>query len=106
MPSWAVIVAVHCAEPSVGSRATPDDDLQYRFTDDPVALCQDHGRRWRRRGGRPWKDDQINRTKLLIIIRPRVVRDGENPRRATDEYRSRIKWEAPRSQMGTVEDRA
>jgi general secretion pathway protein D len=46
------------------------------------------------------KDDQINRTELLIIIRPRVVRDGEDARRATDEYRSRIKSEAPRSQMG------
>jgi len=46
------------------------------------------------------KDDHINRTELLIIIRPRVVRDGEDARRATDEYRSRIKWEAPRSQMG------
>jgi len=38
-------------------------------------------------------DDQINRTELLIIIRPRVVRDAEDARRATDEYRSRIKWE-------------
>jgi general secretion pathway protein D len=46
------------------------------------------------------KDDQINRTELLILIRPRVVRDGEDARRATDEYRSRIKLEAPRSQMG------
>jgi general secretion pathway protein D len=46
------------------------------------------------------KDDQINRTELLIIIRPRVVRDSEDARRATDEYRSRIKSEAPRSQMG------
>ena len=46
------------------------------------------------------KDDQINRTELLIIIRPRVVRDTEDARRATDEYRSRVKLEAPRSQMG------
>ena len=46
------------------------------------------------------KDDQINRTELLIIIRPRVVRDSEDARRATDEYRSRIKSETPRSQMG------
>jgi general secretion pathway protein D len=46
------------------------------------------------------KDDQINRTELLIIIRPRVVRDSEDARRATDEYRTRIKSEAPRSQMG------
>jgi len=46
------------------------------------------------------KDDQINRTELLIIIRPRVVRDGEDAQRATEEYRSRIKWEPPRSQTG------
>jgi general secretion pathway protein D len=46
------------------------------------------------------KDDQINRTELLIIIRPRVVRDSEDARRATDEYRSRIKSDAPRSQIG------
>jgi general secretion pathway protein D len=46
------------------------------------------------------KDDQINRTELLIIIRPRVMRDSEDARRATDEYRSRVKLEAPRSQMG------
>jgi general secretion pathway protein D len=46
------------------------------------------------------KDDQINRTELLIIIRPRVVRDSEDARRATDEYRTRIKSEMPRSQMG------
>jgi general secretion pathway protein D len=46
------------------------------------------------------KDDQINRTELLIIIRPRVMRDGEDARRATEEYRSRVKSEAPRSQTG------
>jgi general secretion pathway protein D len=46
------------------------------------------------------KDDQINRTELLIIIRPRVLRDSEDARRATDEYRTRIKSEKPRSQMG------
>jgi general secretion pathway protein D len=46
------------------------------------------------------KDDQINRTELLIIIRPRVMHDGEDARRATEEYRSRVKLEPPRSQMG------
>jgi general secretion pathway protein D len=46
------------------------------------------------------KDDQINRTELLIIIRPSVMRDGEDARRATEEYRSRVKLEPPRSQMG------
>jgi general secretion pathway protein D len=46
------------------------------------------------------KDDQINRTELLIIIRPRVMRDGEDARRATEEYRSRVKLEPPRSQLG------
>jgi general secretion pathway protein D len=42
--------------------------------------------------------DGINRTELLIIMRPRVIRDGEEAHRATEEYRSRIKLEAPRSQ--------
>jgi general secretion pathway protein D len=46
------------------------------------------------------KDDQINRTELLIIIRPRVMRDSDDARRATEEYRSRIKSETPRSQTG------
>jgi general secretion pathway protein D len=46
------------------------------------------------------KDDQVTRTELLIIIRPHVVRDSEDARRATDEYRTRIKTEIPRSQMG------
>jgi general secretion pathway protein D len=46
------------------------------------------------------KDDQINRTELLILIRPRVVRSGEDARRATEEYQIRIKSEAPRSKMG------
>jgi general secretion pathway protein D len=46
------------------------------------------------------KDDQVTRTELLIIIRPHVVRDSEDARRATDEYRTRIKAETPRSQMG------
>jgi general secretion pathway protein D len=46
------------------------------------------------------KQDQINRTELMIIIHPRVVRDGEEAQRATEEYRSRIRWEPPRSQMG------
>jgi len=46
------------------------------------------------------KGDQIGRTELLIMIRPRVVREGEDARRATEEYRSRVKTEAPRSQTG------
>src|SRR5262249_27590497 len=46
------------------------------------------------------KDDQINRAELLIIIRPRVMRDSDDARRATEEYRSRIKSETPRSQTG------
>jgi general secretion pathway protein D len=44
------------------------------------------------------KSDEINRTELLIIIRPRVIRDSEEAARATEEYRSRIKLEPPRSQ--------
>jgi general secretion pathway protein D len=46
------------------------------------------------------KRDQIERTELLIIIHPRVVRDREEAREATEEYRSRIKSEPPRSQTG------
>jgi general secretion pathway protein D len=42
--------------------------------------------------------DGIHRTELLIIMRPRVIRDGEEAHRATEEYRSRIKLEPPRSQ--------
>ena len=44
------------------------------------------------------KSDEIDRTELLIIMRPRVIRDNEEASRATEEYRSRIKLEAPRSQ--------
>jgi general secretion pathway protein D len=44
------------------------------------------------------KSDEIDRTELLIIIRPQVIRDSEEAYRATEEYRSRIKLEAPRSQ--------
>jgi general secretion pathway protein D len=46
------------------------------------------------------KSDQIDRTELLIIIRPTVVRDDAEARRATEEYRARIKYEPPRSQTG------
>jgi general secretion pathway protein D len=46
------------------------------------------------------KRDEIDRTELLIIIRPIVVRDDVEARRATDEYRSRIRTEPPRSQTG------
>lgn len=46
------------------------------------------------------KDDQITRTELLMLIRPHIVRDGDDARRATEEYRSRIKAETPRSKMG------
>jgi general secretion pathway protein D len=42
------------------------------------------------------KDDQINRTELLILIRPCVVRNSEDARRATEEYQVRIKSETPR----------
>ena len=46
------------------------------------------------------KNDGIDRTELLIIIRPRALRDTEEAARATDEYRSRLNLEAPRSQTG------
>ena len=46
------------------------------------------------------KTDGIDRTELLIIIRPRALRDTEEATRATEEYRSRLNLEAPRSQTG------
>jgi len=46
------------------------------------------------------KQNLMNRAELLIIIRPRIVRDGEDARRATEEYRSHIQLEPPHSQMG------
>jgi general secretion pathway protein D len=46
------------------------------------------------------KTDGIDRTELLIIIRPRALRDTEEAARATEEYRSRLNLEAPRSQTG------
>ena len=46
------------------------------------------------------KTDGIDRTELLIIIRPRALRDSEEATRATEEYRSRLNLEAPRSQTG------
>ena len=33
------------------------------------------------------KTDGINRTELIIFIRPRIVRDSEEARQATDEFR-------------------
>jgi general secretion pathway protein D len=36
------------------------------------------------------KDDTIRRTELLIIITPRVVRDVNQVRRITDEFRDRL----------------
>ena len=46
------------------------------------------------------KQDQINRSELLIIIRPHIARDSEDAQRATEEYRSRIHLDPPHSQMG------
>jgi len=46
------------------------------------------------------KRDEIDRTELLILIRPSVIRDDGEALRATEEYRSRIKTEPPHSQIG------
>lgn len=44
--------------------------------------------------------DEIDRTELLIFIRPLVVRDTGEARAVTEEFRSRIKLESPASQRG------
>ena len=36
------------------------------------------------------KTDGINRTELIIFIRPRIVRDSEEARQATDEFRQQF----------------
>ena len=36
------------------------------------------------------KSDRIEKTELLILITPRVIRDGHESRSVTDELRSRI----------------
>lgn len=42
------------------------------------------------------KEDTIDKTELLIFIRPRVVRDASEARRVTDEFKSQLNLQAPR----------
>ncbi len=49
------------------------------------------------------KTDRIDRTELLIFIRPLVVRDGAEARAVTEEYRQRINLQAPTSKRGLNE---
>lgn len=46
------------------------------------------------------KTDRIDRTELLIFIRPLVVRDSTEAREVTEEFRNRINLQAPTSQRG------
>ena len=46
------------------------------------------------------KDDKIDRTELLVFIRPLVVRDNHEARYVTDEFRRRIHLESPASTRG------
>jgi general secretion pathway protein D len=46
------------------------------------------------------KTDSINRTELLIIIRPLVVRDPGEGRAVTEEFRRRLNLQAPASTIG------
>ena len=46
------------------------------------------------------KTDSINRTELLIIIRPQVVRDASEGRAVTEEFRRRLNLQAPASKVG------
>lgn len=46
------------------------------------------------------KQDVINRTELLIFIRPQVVRNADEARQVTDEFRSQIQLQTPTSKRG------
>jgi general secretion pathway protein D len=46
------------------------------------------------------KSDTINRTELLVIIRPLVVRDASEGRAVTEEFRRRLNLQAPASKVG------
>jgi len=46
------------------------------------------------------KTDKIDRTELLIFIRPLVVRDGAEARAVTGEFQKRLNLQAPASQKG------
>ncbi len=42
------------------------------------------------------KEDKLDKTELLIFIRPRVVRDASEARRVTDEFKAQLDLQAPR----------
>ena len=46
------------------------------------------------------KTDNIDRTELIIFIRPRVIRDLREARQVTDEFRRRLSIKSPRSNVG------
>jgi general secretion pathway protein D len=41
------------------------------------------------------KEDSVERTELIVFIRPRIVHDVAQARRITDEYRSQLTLQAP-----------
>jgi general secretion pathway protein D len=45
----------------------------------------------------------VNRTELIIFIRPRVIRDLSEARQVTEEFRRQLSIEAPRVRHGTPE---
>ena len=46
------------------------------------------------------KQDKIKRTELIIFIRPKVVRDAEEARQVTEEYRRQLSLKGPRRPTG------
>ncbi len=46
------------------------------------------------------KTNRINRTELIIFIRPRVIRDMDEARRVTREFRKELGVKAPRVRLG------
>lgn len=46
------------------------------------------------------KSDNIDRTELIIFIRPRVIRDLNEARQVTDEFRRRLSIKPPRANAG------
>ncbi|MFL5258598.1 MAG: type II secretion system secretin GspD [Hyphomicrobiales bacterium] len=49
------------------------------------------------------KGNAVNRTELIIFIRPRVIRDLSEARQVTEEFRRQLSIEAPRVRRGTPE---
>ncbi len=46
------------------------------------------------------KQDKIKRTELIIFIRPKVMRDAEEARQVTEEYRRQLSLKGPRRPTG------